>query len=282
MNMQRKSTFLIGLVLLLTISSIGMLPISADTFVEMFEVSSDGTPVLSTVLEAGKTYKITAKEVFEYDELNNLAADPMYYTTEYPDSWNWASYETLPDGHSFLQINGDDVNWGPFSNGDTYHTYSIMYMGEGEALTFQIIDWIDGDYSNNHCHFIVRIDQTETPPPCEFERVLEISGITVEGYCRDKQVYCGSTLAFWSCTPGDTPNDDWIVTLEYGGNMYAWEVSRVRVNKRGTIYTLIASPYDGLDGFEVPSSGISVVLTYSRGHIGALLVGRGLGFAGRT
>jgi len=33
-----------------------------------------------------------------------------------------------PDGHSFLQINGADVNWEPISNGNTVHKYSIIYI----------------------------------------------------------------------------------------------------------------------------------------------------------
>lgn len=286
MNIKRKTKLLVGLMLLITISSIGIISVNADTFIEMFDVSSDGTPVTSVTLEAGKTYKITAKEVFQYDDPSNFCADPMYYTSEYTDTWVWTSYEPCPEGHSFLQINGNDVNWGPFNNGErdpfSGHSYTIIYNGEGEPLTFQIIDWIDGDYSNNYCHFNVRIEETETPPPCELEQVLEISGKTVEGKCRDRHVYCDSALAFWSCAPGDIPSDDWVITLEYGGNAYAWEVSRVLANKRGTLYRLTASPYDGLDGYDVPSSKIRVTLRYRRGRIGALLVGRGLGFAGKT
>lgn len=156
MNNKTKSALLLGLLL---VSNIGVILTSADTFIESFWVSSDGTTVISQALESGKRYRIEAREVFEYNDPGNLCADAMYYTTEYPDGWNWVSYQPCPDGHSFLQINGDDVDWGPFSNGDTYHTYTILYAGEGEALTFQIIDWIDGDYSNNHCHLEVSIHE---------------------------------------------------------------------------------------------------------------------------
>jgi hypothetical protein len=83
-------------------------------------------------------------------------ADAMYYTTG-PVGWNWVNHFPAPGGHSFLQINGADVNWGPFSNGDTRHTYSITYIGQGSPITFQIVDWIDQDYANNECHLPISI-----------------------------------------------------------------------------------------------------------------------------
>ena len=154
----------ITLIVIFILSITTSIVVIADTtiFIEIFDVSSNGTSVLSTVLEDEKTYKITAKEVFEYNKESNLCADPMYYTDEYPESWNWSSYNVAPNNHSFLQINGKDINWGSFSNGDTNHTYSIFYNGEGESITFQIIDWIDGNYTNNICHINVRIEEVQS------------------------------------------------------------------------------------------------------------------------
>ncbi|MGD6852655.1 MAG: hypothetical protein ACQCN6_11400 [Candidatus Bathyarchaeia archaeon] len=112
----------------------------------------------SSVLEKGKTYRIEVSEIFWYNFKGaNLAADAMYYTTDPSDFWNWNSYNSAPDGHSFVQIDSQDVNWGPFSNGASGHTYSINYVGQGKALTFQIVDWIDGDYDNNYCHLPITI-----------------------------------------------------------------------------------------------------------------------------
>ena len=128
----------------------------ADTLVASFWVYSDGAPATSPVLEFGKKYKIVATEMFWYDHPNWLQAYAMYYTTN-KDGWQWTNHFPAPDGHSFLQINGQDIDWGPFSNGDTGHTYTIYMMGEGDSLTFQIVDWIDGDYSNNGCHLPVYI-----------------------------------------------------------------------------------------------------------------------------
>ena len=81
----------------------------------------------------------------------------MYYTTNYADSWDWFDNFAAPDGHSFLQIDGQDVDWGPFSNSDTNHTYSINYTGQDVALLFRIVDWVDRNYSNNECKLLVRI-----------------------------------------------------------------------------------------------------------------------------
>jgi hypothetical protein len=84
----------------------------------------------------------------------------MYYTTN-PNEWIWLNHFPAPGGHSFLQINGADVDWGPFSNGDTGHTYSIDYIGQGAPITFRIVDWIDQNYANNDCHIPIHIYITE-------------------------------------------------------------------------------------------------------------------------
>jgi len=150
-------------------------PVNAqETLIWSQWVYSSGDVVTGPVLTAGKTYRIVASEIFWYDygypDAPSFAADAQYYTTG-TNSWVWQNYEVLPDGHSFLQINGENVDWGPFSNGVTLnplvgHTYSIEYTGTGAAVTFQIIDWMDNDYCNNVCHLPVEIYEIPETPEC--------------------------------------------------------------------------------------------------------------------
>ncbi|MCJ7762140.1 hypothetical protein MUP38_01640, partial [Candidatus Bathyarchaeota archaeon] len=118
--------------------------------------STTGAIVTTPTLQSGTTYRIEAQEIFWYDYGNSLEADAMYYTTA-TAGWNWENHFPAPGGHSFLQMNGADVNWGPFSNGDTVHTYSIQYVGQGTPVTFQIVDWMDQNYTNNNCHLPIFI-----------------------------------------------------------------------------------------------------------------------------
>jgi len=124
------------------------------------EVSSSGTIVESPVLLAGQIYRIEASYLFFYDSPNNLAADAQYYTNCSSDTWNWKYHFPAPDDHSFLQINGNDVDWGPFRNS---HTYSIEFTGAGASITLKIVDWVDDNHSNNRCHLDVKIFDI-TPP----------------------------------------------------------------------------------------------------------------------
>jgi hypothetical protein len=126
-------------------------------FVWEGDVYSSGTSVVSPVLEAGTSYVIQVQEIWFYDYANNLAADAMFYTTDPGDSWDWQSHNALAGNHSFLQIDSGDVNWGPFSNGDTGHKYAIAYIGNGVAINFRIVDWLDSNYVNNECHIHVKI-----------------------------------------------------------------------------------------------------------------------------
>jgi len=142
----------------LVLSAIPMSPASAtETFPWGGDILSGGATLSSPALTAGREYRIKVREIFWYNKPANLAADAMYYTTSGANDWQWVNHKHAPGGHSFVQINGMDVNWGPFSNGDTGHTYSIIYTGAGVPLTFQIVDWIDGVYSNNDCHLPVVI-----------------------------------------------------------------------------------------------------------------------------
>jgi len=119
-------------------------------------VYSNGGTTTGPVLDAFIQYRVVAKEIFWYNYAADLAADAMYYTDS-PPHWDWINHFPAPGGHSFLQIDGKDVDWGPFSNGNTGHTYSIYYEGTGAAITFKLTDWIDGNYDNNYCHLPVEI-----------------------------------------------------------------------------------------------------------------------------
>ena len=125
-------------------------------------VLSSGAAITSPLLKSGYTYRIVADQIWWYDYDFNLAADAQYYTTDGSDSWDWANYFTAPGGHSFLQINEQDVDWGAFSNGDTGHTYTIYYTGAEAAITFRIVDWMDENYDNNDCQIRVRIYESVT------------------------------------------------------------------------------------------------------------------------
>jgi hypothetical protein len=118
-------------------------------------VYSSGVEVVSPVLDHNTQYRIVASEIWWYNYPASLQADAQYYTTVNQE-WNWVNHFPEPNGHSFLQIDGQDVDWGPFSNGDTGHTYTIYYIGQGYALTFKIVDWLNG-YENNVCHLPVKI-----------------------------------------------------------------------------------------------------------------------------
>jgi len=139
---------------------------AAETLIWSADVYSSGAPVTSPILTLGTQYRIETVSIFYYNVQAGLQADAMYYTTlPSPYPFVWSNFFPAPDGHSFLQINGMDVNWGPFSNGDTGHTYSIDYTGTGAAITFTLTDWIDGTYDNNYCHLTVYIYEECLPPP---------------------------------------------------------------------------------------------------------------------
>lgn len=148
--------FSLGL-LVVSLSSVMAAPSGAQEYlVWEGDVYSSGVPVASPVLASGITYRIVAQEVWLYNASYSLAADAQYYTTSSVDTWDWLN-NFRPGSHSFLQINVQDVNWGPFSNGDTNHTYSIYYNGQGAPINFKIVDWVDQNYDNNVCHLHLRI-----------------------------------------------------------------------------------------------------------------------------
>ena len=165
--MKTKTVPVLGL-LCLTLAFAALAPKASaqETLIWTANVYSDGASVTSPVLELGTTYRIEASEIWWYNVPGGwgLAADAYYYTTGW-NGWDWTNSFPAPDGHSFLQIDGMDVNWGPFSNGDAGHTYNITYTGTGSPITFRIVDWIDGNNSNNYCHLPVEIWALPPPPP---------------------------------------------------------------------------------------------------------------------
>ena len=122
------------------------------------DVFSSGVEVTTSVaLLSGKQYRIVANGTWWYDWPGNLAVDAQYYTTDFVNSVFWGDHFLPLGGGSFLQINRQNVSWGEFSNGDTGHTYTTYYAGNGSAITFRIVDWMDGNYGNNVCHIHLRI-----------------------------------------------------------------------------------------------------------------------------
>ncbi|EMR73720.1 hypothetical protein MCGE09_00491, partial [Thaumarchaeota archaeon SCGC AB-539-E09] len=158
---QSTRCFLLLIIFTLTITQLPNVSSSTYTLIWEEDISSSGVPQVSPVLITGKLYYIEADEIFWYDQSGYFAADAQYYTTDNTNAWQWVNHYAVPES-SFLQINGESVNWGPFSNGDTGHTYSIEYIGEGEAITFKIVDLMDETYSNNHCHLPVKIYEITT------------------------------------------------------------------------------------------------------------------------
>ena len=156
-----KNVFALALICAIAVVAFPTFTVKAEeTFIWAAEVSSyNGLPQISPVLEAGVQYRIVATGAFWYSTeglpSGGLAADAQYYTTiphELLESWD--NHLPAPAGASFLQINEQNVSWGSFN---MEHTYTIYYMGTGEAISFRIFDWIDFDTYNNLCHIEVEI-----------------------------------------------------------------------------------------------------------------------------
>jgi len=127
-------------------------------------ISSNGTPVTTPTLVFGVTYRIVVEPSVMW--LGGVYADAQYHSPVGSQLWVWTSGIPI-DSHSFLQINGNDVNWGSFSNGlftpPPYegHTYETTFVGNDAPITFRIKDWWDFDYTNNVCHQEVKIFREE-------------------------------------------------------------------------------------------------------------------------
>jgi len=280
-NKLNKLIILSILVISITSTTTNMTVKAEDTLIATFDVPSDGTPVTSPALEAGKTYKVVATEMFWYDKPNWKEADAQYYQIG-NKGWNWDGYAPAPDGHSFLQIDGMDVDWGPFSNGDTGHTYTTYVNGDGAPLSFSIVDWMDGDYTNNDCHLPVFVYETSSTTPCLTLR-KELDGVALVGPRGERIRYRDSTLGLWSYDGSDDPNspeDGWYITLEIDGTTYIWKVTRTRYLPRLKVRYLKAEPCTPPDctDFVKPDMVVRVVVTHRHGDINAVLRGTDLIF----
>jgi len=149
-------------ILALAFLVIPMLPVRAEeNLIWSGSVYSSGETTTGPVLDAFIQYRVVSKEIF-WVNFPSMAADAMYYTDS-PPEWVWTNFFPAPGGHSFLQIDEKDVDWGAFNNGIPGgsaaggHEYSTYYEGTGAAITFRIVDWIDGNYDNNYCHLRVEI-----------------------------------------------------------------------------------------------------------------------------
>lgn len=147
----------VGLVFALPLL-VGVSTVYGGPLVWQGSVDSSGVEVTGPVLASGTPYVIVAKNTWWYKYLpDNLAADAMYYTTDPSNNIYWGNHFPELSGHSFLQVDKQDVDWGPFSNGDAGHTYSLVRDGAGAAVSFRIVDWMDDNYTNNVCHIIVSV-----------------------------------------------------------------------------------------------------------------------------
>ena len=129
-------------------------------------VYSSGVEVFTPILKSGD-YRIVAEEIWWYNYPAYLAADVQYYTTDNSSAWHWGNHFPAPDGHSFLQIDREDVDWGPFNNGywdpTRGHSYTIYYtLGHVGKISFRIMDWMDGNHGNNVSHINLRIYKVVT------------------------------------------------------------------------------------------------------------------------
>lgn len=177
--------FLFLFVLILVATPI--LGVDANTWPLIWEadVPSTGEPESSPVLEAGREYRIMAEGSFLSCDPTfgfiTFAADAQYYTLEFAGLWShpswWVWTSNILASPSFLLIDGNDVSWGPFSNGGAYptlgHEYTIFFTGTGAPITFAIADWIDGN-DWNFCHIHVEI--YEGPPPPRGETAFAYGG----------------------------------------------------------------------------------------------------------
>ncbi len=171
--MRKTETWLVLTLLIATLAfAMQTFPVeSQETLIWQADVPSTGEPVISPVLEAGREYRIEVQNWFisthPIGGWVTYAADAQYYTAEFNGTFiygpTWTTPLPAPDGHSFLQIDGMDVNWGPFNN--TMHMYTTYYTGTGTAINFTIVDWIDGTPYRNFCHLIVKIYEGPPPPP---------------------------------------------------------------------------------------------------------------------
>lgn len=160
LKLRACAVVLVSVLLGIVVLAVAATPVlGAPTLVWQGQVSSStGAVVTGPVLQTGGYYRIVAMNPWRWDIDENFAADAMYWTNNFTSNVFWGGvYFPCPDNHSFLRVSGQDVNWGAFSDGETNHTYTNHRAGNGVAVTFQIVDWKDDNYTNNECHLDVYI-----------------------------------------------------------------------------------------------------------------------------
>lgn len=153
--MINKGYIAVGLVILMT-----MIPAAtdADCYYWFGNVYSNGVPVTTDPLPEGAECTITAgipgdASIWWYNTALDLRADVQYFETVTHQSGAWNLHS--PSFLQFGTITPTDQNWGPFMSNHLYTKGGVT--GEGLPLTFQIVDWMDGNYGNNYCHIPVTI-----------------------------------------------------------------------------------------------------------------------------
>ena len=229
-------------------------------------------PVTSPVLEAGRQYRIVAQGSFmSCDQalgIITFVADAQYYTWEFyglvqePSNW-WLWTSHILASPSFLQIDGMDVSWGPFSNGGASwsegHEYSIYYIGTGAPITFTIVDWIDGEYAWNFCHMHVQIYEGPLVPP---------EGETAYAYGGPGIATCFLSLGFhnWGWTNGPL-----------GPGYYEFDIyagaAKCDITK-GTLVGTLTVDYDGSTATVTYTTDAGWAMDYTQLYVGSELLPR--------
>ncbi len=112
--------------------------LATPVLIDAFGVSSDGTPVTSSVtLVTGHNYLFEAMGTF--DAGASITADAEYSSG--PTSFVWQEpvegYESYGPDLLDLRVDGGFVNWGPFNPN---HVYTLAWTGAGSPVTFDIYD----------------------------------------------------------------------------------------------------------------------------------------------
>lgn len=126
---------------------------SADCdFSVEINVPSGGTTVFSPILENGQGYKVTVTGTIKYalglDP--NAIADAEWAETTVLGIPGWTNPE---NAHMELLLNGQDIDWGPYS---VEHIYTTEVLGNGFGLSFRISD---DYYLDNEGYLIVKIEK---------------------------------------------------------------------------------------------------------------------------
>lgn len=295
----KESKVVIVLALLVALTLIPIYGVKAEDLLWMSDVPSNGTPVTSPVLLLGVTYRIRVTGTWfdayypSEDLTQTNFADAQYYTTPPYDTtpgnpfyWIWDTANVFqPDSHSFLQINGQDVDWGPFNNGGWNsvigwfgHEYEIYYTGEGAPITFQIVDWIDGDYCDNMCHFEVEIYGPEVQFPKQFTSAFAFGGFEAPSILDD-----GLNTSVVGLHSG--PRVSWNVTYyfanteEFLGSQYDGQAHYFRLWDKwgGNLMALGSTPvaFDHKSNIVTLADGTTFEINYA-GY--AAYIGNGLTF----